>query len=210
MKGLNFTSPRAITRQLAERLAGEPGFPARSETVRQAAVAAILRPVGNTLETLFIQRAVKQGDPWSGQMAFPGGHYEEGDTNLEETAVRETKEEIGVDLAGCSEFLGQMRHVEAAPRGRVQRMVVVPYVFWLTRDIQPHPDMREVVDVHWGRLDEMYSGASLTSGEFVTGGQVRPYQGYGVADQVVWGLGCRILDHFFASLDPDWVSHDDR
>ena len=89
-------------------------------------------------------------------------------------------------------------------------MVVVPYVFWLTRDIHPQPDGREVADIHWGRLDEMYTGSTLTKGEFTIGGQVRPYQGYGVADQVVWGLTYRILDNFFTSLDPSWISHDER
>ena len=40
---------------------------------REAAVAAILRP-GDHTEALFILRASREGDPWSGQMAFPGGH----------------------------------------------------------------------------------------------------------------------------------------
>ena len=64
---------------------------------REAAVAAILRP-GPQPEMLFILRASKDGDPWSGHMAFPGGHRESSDASLRATAERETWEEIGLDL----------------------------------------------------------------------------------------------------------------
>ena len=48
-------------------------------------------------EVLFIQRAERPGDPWSGQMAFPGGHREDSDISLQ-AAMRETHEEIGLGL----------------------------------------------------------------------------------------------------------------
>ena len=51
-------------------------------TTRQAAVAAILRGGQLGTEILFIKRASKDGDPWSGDMAFPGGHREDDDRDL--------------------------------------------------------------------------------------------------------------------------------
>jgi 8-oxo-dGTP pyrophosphatase MutT (NUDIX family) len=70
-----------------------------------AAVAVILHDGDDGLETLFIHRAVRAGDTWSGQIAFPGGRREPGDGDLLVTAIRETHEEIGVALT-AAERLG--------------------------------------------------------------------------------------------------------
>src|SRR5258706_3496876 len=70
------------------------------EGVRRAAVALIFRLGENDmLELLFIKRAEYEGDPWSGQIAFPGGRAEARDASLEETAIRETREETWIGLA---------------------------------------------------------------------------------------------------------------
>jgi 8-oxo-dGTP pyrophosphatase MutT (NUDIX family) len=63
------------------------------------------------LELLFIRRAEHEADPWSGQMGFPGGRAEAGDTDLKQTAIRETLEEIGIDLARDGAFLGPLDEV---------------------------------------------------------------------------------------------------
>ncbi len=66
----------------------------------RAAVALVLRDAGpGGIELLFIRRAEHEKDPWSGHMGFPGGRAEPGDAGLEGTAVRETLEETGLDLA---------------------------------------------------------------------------------------------------------------
>ena len=49
------------------------------------------RSVGG--QPLFIKRAKRPGDLWSGHMAFPGGHWESSDADLAATAVRETRED---------------------------------------------------------------------------------------------------------------------
>jgi len=85
---------------------------------KRAAVATILRRTNELTEALFILRATKEGDPWSGQMAFPGGHYEAHDLSLRRTAERETFEEIGLDLDSSARYLGKIADVQANPRGR--------------------------------------------------------------------------------------------
>ena len=70
--------------------------PTRGRT--RTAVAMILRETPGGAEMLFIERATRHGDPWSGDLAFPGGRREKGDGDPLETARRETLEEIGVDL----------------------------------------------------------------------------------------------------------------
>ena len=85
--------------------AHRPSLVTPGEDTRQAAVAVILREhdeqTGQS-DLLFIQRANRDGDPWSGQMAFPGGHREPQDPNLMAAAMRETQEEIGLSLANAS------------------------------------------------------------------------------------------------------------
>lgn len=59
------------------------------------------------LQVVVIERARRAGDPWSGQLAFPGGRREAGDRDARHTAERETREEIAVDL-GAAERLGRL------------------------------------------------------------------------------------------------------
>src|SRR4029453_10376188 len=74
----------------------------------RAAVAVVVRESLSGFEVLFIRRAEVDGDPWSGQMGFPGGRAEPGE-DLPTTAIRETAEETGIDLPAPGEVLGQPR-----------------------------------------------------------------------------------------------------
>ena len=76
------------------------------------------------LEMLFVKRSVYPGDPWSGQVAFPGGKAEPDET-FTETAIRETQEEIGIDLNECAECLCCLKPIEIFRAGR--HMVVLPF-----------------------------------------------------------------------------------
>ncbi len=175
---------------------------------RQAAVSVVLRRGEGATDALFILRAKKDGDPWSGHMAFPGGHLEADDDSLRHAAERETLEEIGLDLVQTGEFIGQIDPVKANPRGRNIDMIVTPFVYEL-KDLGASFDPNyEVADVLWGSLNDMHSGASYTMGEFMVQGERVEYPGYGVGGEIVWGLTYRMLDQFFALLDPDWTSRD--
>ena len=73
---------------------------------KPAAVALVLLEGPEGLEILLIRRAERVDDPWSGQIAFPGGRYDVGDRDLETTAIRETREETGVDLSRAGHSSG--------------------------------------------------------------------------------------------------------
>jgi len=181
--------------------------PARAEAgaaSRQAAVAAILREGEPDTEALFILRATKEGDPWSGHMAFPGGHLDPGDESLRAAAERETLEEIGLDLTTHARYVCELDHVRANPRGRNIDMVVAPFIYVLQNPDPALTPNYEVADILWGSLNDMYLGNSLTRGEFEVSGQRLSYPGYAVGEHIVWGLTLRVLDHFFSMLDPDW------
>ncbi|MBV5341610.1 MAG: CoA pyrophosphatase [Deltaproteobacteria bacterium] len=78
----------------------------------RASVAMILHQGDADVEILFIQRAAHDLDPWSGHIAFPGGKLEEGELECQ-AAIRETSEEVGIDLErGC--YLGRLSDITGA------------------------------------------------------------------------------------------------
>jgi 8-oxo-dGTP pyrophosphatase MutT (NUDIX family) len=100
---------------LAARLARGEATEDAGASGRQAAVAAVLRapPDGGDAEILLMRRAERHGDPWSGHMAFPGGRREEGDATLLDTAIREAREEVGLDLRAHGTLLARLPDIQA-------------------------------------------------------------------------------------------------
>ncbi len=169
---------------------------------REAAVALVLQPQVSGLRALFILRARKEGDPWSGQMALPGGHRETYDTDLVETARRETHEEIGLDLNQAGRYLGTLPGIRANPRAGFD-LVVTPQVFALEDQAVPLRPNEEVAEVLWGNLDDMMTGRTLTDARFPEFQREGTFPGYQVGRQVVWGLTFRMMNDFFDLIRPD-------
>lgn len=156
-----------------------------------AAVAVMLRDGDDGLETLFIHRAVRVGDRWSGQIAFPGGRREPTDADLLTTAIRETLEEIGVDLSRA-ERLGVLDDLH--PRTPVLPPVVVrPFVFALTGrpTIIESPEVQSAFWVSFRSLQAQGARTSMTVDHPGIPRQVLP--GYAVGNHTIWGMSERIL-----------------
>ncbi len=165
----------------------------------QGAVAVILRPDGDETRVLLIRRAERSGDPWSGHMAFPGGHADSNDTTLFETVTRETLEEIGLDLVTHGELIGKLDDLEVFAYGKPTGMLVVPYVFLLRQE----PDYRlnnEVAEMVWGALGEMAKGEVDAVKEYSTDGIRFELPAYDIQGRIVWGLTYRILQDLFSKL----------
>lgn len=163
-----------------------------------AAVAAIVRyPRQTAPEVLLIRRTSKLSDPWSGHMAFPGGRKERGDPDLIATAIRETREEVGVDLREAGEHLGRLDDVQAISRARPMDLIIVPQVFLLTEPVSLTLQETEVAEALWAPLDPMLAGEVDAVRRYEHEGQSMDLPGYRVGEHVVWGLTYRMLELLF-------------
>jgi len=158
----------------------------------QAAVAAVLVDLGaDAPDILLIKRAKRDDDPWSGQMAFPGGRRESDDANLVDTACRETLEETGIVLSG-KDVMGELDDIRPLGAG-LPRIIVRPFVFLLRS--MPDVVTNTEVDLHlWVKLSDL---PDLAGPAMVTvSGVAITVPAYKVGPHVVWGLTERILKSF--------------
>ncbi|HDQ06611.1 MAG TPA: CoA pyrophosphatase [Candidatus Bathyarchaeota archaeon] len=158
-----------------------------------AAVAVLLRVSNQEFQVLFVKRAVKSGDPWSGQTAFPGGKRDPEDRNLKETVVRETLEETGINiLVGCR-FLGAMEPVRSTQKPEMQ---ILPFVVLLEKK-QKIKLNEELTEHFWTPLKE------LAKHEGTVKLRSREYPAYIIENHIIWGLTYKILQNLlsiFASI----------
>lgn len=163
--------------------------PRLADLQRRAAVAVVLTEAPLGVEVLLIRRAMRAGDPWSGQMALPGGHYAEADGALLETARRETAEEVGVDLRHAGELLGQLDDVLPGNAA----VAVSPFVFAVVPRSVPSPHGEEVDAVVWANLDALARGESRVEHELRMEQRVLRFPAFRLGEHVVWGMTYRVL-----------------
>lgn len=173
---------------LKQRL-GDANSAAGFENINEpvSAVAIIINTNRGTASILLIRRRDRQGDPWSGQIAFPGGHKSNEDQTLLQTAIRETSEEVGINLRD-HELLGALPVIYS----RTRRMPVLPFVFGLRVDSQVRLN-DEVAESFWVPLQDLASVGSSTSEVEVEQGKLR-VECYVYDEHVIWGLTFRIIN----------------
>ncbi len=140
-----------------------------------------------------MKRAERAGDPWSGHISLPGGGYHSEDADLLATAIRETREELGIDLAGAR-LLGNLSPLHPRSSGP-HGIEVTPFVFHTTAALEPICGP-EALAAFWLPLDLAASGSLDSTFEYSTVGMKFPawtYEGH-----VIWGLTWRILGDLMA------------
>jgi 8-oxo-dGTP pyrophosphatase MutT (NUDIX family) len=151
-----------------------------------AAVAIIIDIHRDSDSILLMRRQDRAGDPWSGQIAFPGGHKSPNDRTLLETAIREAAEEVGIEL-GRHEALGVLPLVYSQTR----RVLVAPFVFLLSSYVSVQLN-DEVAETFWVSLEELSKIRSTRSEVHVESGTLE-VDSYVLDGRVVWGLTFRII-----------------
>lgn len=170
------------------------------EGVRRAAVALIIRAGDNGApELLFIKRSEYPADPWSGQVAFPGGREEAADPTLADTAIRETREETGIDLVRDGTVIGTLDDLRPNTV-RLPAVIVRPYVVLLNR-FEPLVLSDEVALAFWVPLEAFKDAPAWRDTDVLARGVQMNRRAFHHQGQVIWGMTERILAQLLALLD---------
>jgi len=159
--------------------------------LREAAVALILIPHEHVFALLFIKRAEHPRDPWSGQIALPGGRRDAGDPDLLTTAVRETDEETAVAL-GPEHLVGELDDLSPVSP-HLPPLIVRPFVFALPTAprITPSPEVAEYLWVPLPHLKDRLREERVTVRD-----RTLSVQGYRIGPHFIWGMTERIVTPF--------------
>jgi 8-oxo-dGTP pyrophosphatase MutT (NUDIX family) len=169
----------------------------RYEGSRLAAVAAVLRLVDEP-ELLFIKRAEVERDPWSGHIAFPGGRHEPADRTLVDTAIRETHEELALQLDEAA-LIGRLD--DLAPRSAsLPPIIVRPFVAIVKPDVALVPS-HEVAATFWVPLTILRNPATQAEHVMTVNGVRARFPAYRVDEHLVWGMTERIVRQLLSLLD---------
>ncbi len=166
----------------------------RAQGVAAASVALIVRPAPTDLELLLIKRSHRQGDPWSGHMALPGGRRDLHDRSAEATAIRESHEEVGIDLMNRGRMLGRLD--EVSPRAAAPGIAVSPFVFAVPVATRATVNY-EVARALWVPLHELAAPEATTEYlHAMESGEQVSFPAIGYEDDIIWGLTYRIIRQF--------------
>ncbi len=172
-----------------------PGDPRPgAEERRRAAVSVLLHDEPGGPRVLLMKRAERPGDPWSGHISLPGGRHETFDADLHATAIRETREELGIELAGAR-YLGQLPALHphtSGPKG----IEVTPFVFLTEVAVTPTCGP-EALAAFWLPLETAAAGA--LDGTYTYPGSAMTFPSWNYDGHVIWGLTWRILGDVLAT-----------
>ncbi|HEY5947019.1 MAG TPA: CoA pyrophosphatase [Kofleriaceae bacterium] len=160
---------------------------------KRAAVAALLHdePVGPRV--LLMKRVERVGDPWSGHISLPGGRHDASDPDLLATAIRETHEELGIDLSGAR-LLGNLPTLSPLTSGP-SGIEVTPFVFVTHAAVEPQPGP-EAESAFWLPIELAASGA--LDDTYTYPGTSRTFPSWRYESHTIWGLTWRILGDLLA------------
>ena len=168
--------------------------------MKRSAVAMILQVRAGELHILMIKRADREGDPWSGHMAFPGGRMDKTDAHGYAVAVRETQEEVGLSLGPQDTCIGRLTDLNARPHRGTFGMAVSPFVFRLEREVIFAPNY-EVAEVVWVPLEFLLDTDNREKMVWQYKGVEIPMPCYMYQGRRIWGLSLMMLDELLDLIE---------
>ena len=173
-----------------------PFRPPSGAEPRKAGVLLLLYPVDGALHlSLTLRRA--DLDHHAGQVSLPGGGWEEGDRSLEETALRETQEELGI-ATGALEVLGPLTPLYVPPSDNL----VHPFVAYASQRPHFRPDPLEVAELLEVPLRLLLDRRTRREEDWLRDGVSVRIPFYAVGQHKVWGATAIVLAEFLALLAP--------
>jgi len=163
-----------------------------------AAVALILRQGTSGLQILFVERAAREGDPWSGDVGFPGGKVEPTDNSAQAAAERETREEIGLDLKNTS-YLGRLSDLPG-----VRLPILVSCFVYGSKEPVPLHLSEELRDAFWVSLDHLTQPGAQVRAQVLFRGEAMDCPAIRLPlpeKPLLWGLTYRLLMQFLEILN---------
>ncbi|MGB1253950.1 MAG: NUDIX hydrolase [Candidatus Promineifilaceae bacterium] len=170
---------------------------------RNAAVAMIFSMHTGELTLCFGKRAAYEGDPWSGDMAFPGGKGESVDDTFHAIAVRETFEETGLEI-GRKNLIGALNPLTTHGSATRPALTVCPVIYGLTEQPRPFNISSELDEAFWIPLAHLWNPQNLTTLTYARNGA--EYPGIDYRGRIIWGFTLRML-HNFATLIGTPLAH---
>jgi len=158
---------------------------------RSAMIALVFRETGSGLKVCLTRRTCVAGDPWSGDLAFPGGKPEPGDMTLHDTAARETFEETGLVLSPDN-LIGDLGEVMA--RGPRRPLAAYPLVYVLEEEPPPFTLNYELDDARWVSVASLWDAANWST--FTYSPEREDFKAVRAMDHFLWGFSLRVLHDF--------------
>jgi 8-oxo-dGTP pyrophosphatase MutT (NUDIX family) len=185
-------------REYQMKMAPEGRMPGMTygDTKKDAAVALILfeNLVSKKNELVLIRRADYKGHH-SGQVSFPGGKLDMSDSDLFITAIRESQEEIGIQLH-MNDFMGKLTPLYI----QVSGFLVQPYVFYLQEIPRLKADKEEVSYLIRCSIDSLLDDSLIKKMTIESAGNAKIAPYYAINGEVVWGATSMILAEFIEIL----------
>jgi 8-oxo-dGTP pyrophosphatase MutT (NUDIX family) len=178
--------------RLEKVLKDKPGVPISVKGTRDAAV--LIPIVALPEPTLIFTQRTENLPSHRGQISFPGGRIDSGDVSPEAAALREAREEIGLDERSVR-LLGSMDDIETFVSG----YVVTPVIGWIEDPPALKPNPAEVAAVLEVPIAELTEEIRSEPG-FMHGGRTFPTEAWIWRDNVIWGVTARILRLFLYRL----------
>jgi len=165
--------------------------PVSDEQGANSAVALLLKSKRNDFDLLLVKRVKNPSDPWSGQMALPGGKRAPKDVSLKDTVMRETMEETGIKLDDCR-FLGVLTAISSEPKPEIK---ILPFIILLEDEPKLKLNKEELESFIWVPFEELVQSKGIVEFSF---GKVPAYI---FADTIVWGVTYRIMSNFIQAVE---------